>query len=70
LTYLEEADGRDPDRGLAVVVLPEFVPPHWWNYLFHNQTAILFKAILTYQRGKTGKGRVVINVPYHLQTLL
>ncbi|MBN1977951.1 MAG: APC family permease [Anaerolineae bacterium] len=67
LAYLEEADQREPERGLAVVVLPEFVPPHWWNHLFHNQTAILFKAILTYQRGKTGKGRVVINVPYHLE---
>jgi amino acid transporter len=67
LAYLEEVDQRDPERGLAVVMLPEFVPPHWWNHLFHNQTAILFKAILTYQRGKTGKGRVVINVPYHLE---
>ncbi len=67
LAYLEEMDRRDPERGLAVVALPEFVPPHWWNHLFHNQTAILFKAILTYQRGKTGKGRVVINVPYHLE---
>jgi amino acid transporter len=67
LSYLRKVDQRDPERGLAVVVLPEFVPPHWWNHLFHNQTAILFKAILTYQRGKTGKGRVVINVPYHLE---
>ncbi len=67
LSYLKKVDQRDPERGLAVVVLPEFVPPHWWNHLFHNQTAILFKAILTYQRGKTGKGRVVINVPYHLE---
>jgi hypothetical protein len=67
LAYLEGVDQRDPERGLAVVVLPEFVPPHWWHHLFHNQTAILFKAILTYQRGKTGKGRVVINVPYHLE---
>ncbi len=67
LAYLEKVDRRDPDRGLAVIVLPEFVPPHWWNHLFHNQTAILFKAILTYQRGKTSKGRVVINVPYHLE---
>ena len=67
LAYLEKVDQRNPERGLAVVVLPEFVPPHWWNHLFHNQTAILFKAILTYQRGKTGKGRVVINVPYHLE---
>jgi amino acid transporter len=68
LAYLEQVDRRAPERGLAVVVLPEFVPPHWWHHLFHNQTAILFKAVLTY-RGKTGKGRVVINVPYHLQTL-
>jgi amino acid transporter len=67
LAYLEKVDCRDPERGLAVVVLPEFVPPHWWNHLFHNQTAILFKAVLTYQRGTTGKGRVVINVPYHLE---
>jgi amino acid transporter len=67
LAYLEEVDRRDPERGLAVVVLPEFVPPKWWNHLFHNQTAILFKAMLVYQRGKTGKGRVVINVPYHLE---
>ena len=67
LAFLEEVDQREPERGLAVVVLPEFVPPHWWNHLFHNQTAILFKAILTYQRGKTSKGRVVINVPYHLE---
>jgi amino acid transporter len=67
LAYLEEQDEREPERGLAVVVLPEFVPPDWWNHLFHNQTAILFKAVLTYQRGKTGKGRVVINVPYHLK---
>jgi amino acid transporter len=67
LAYLQEVDRRDPERGLAVVVLPEFVPPHWWNHLFHNQTAILFKAILTYQRGKTGKGRVMISVPYHLE---
>jgi hypothetical protein len=67
LAYLEKVDQRDPERGLAVVMLPEFVPPHWWNHLFHNQTAILFKATLVYQRGKTGKGRVVINVPYHLE---
>ncbi|MBN1812151.1 MAG: APC family permease [Anaerolineae bacterium] len=69
IAYLEKADQRDPERGLAVIVLPEFVPPHWWNHLFHNQTAILFKAMLTYQRGKTGKGRVVINVPYHLDVM-
>ena len=39
LAYLDEVDRRDPERGLAVVVLPEFVPARWWHELLHNQTA-------------------------------
>jgi amino acid transporter len=66
LTYLDEVDQREPERGLAVVVLPEFVPAQWWHHLLHNQTALLIKTVLTYRRGQTGKGRVIIDVPYHL----
>jgi len=64
--YLDMVDRRDPERGLTVVVLPEFVPPKWWHHLFHNQTALLLKTVLVYHREKAGEGRVVINVPYHL----
>ncbi len=67
LAYLDEVDRREPERGLAVVVLPEFVPARWWHHLLHNQTALLIKTVLIYQRRQTDKGRVIINVPYYLR---
>ncbi len=67
LAYLAEMDQREPERGAAVVVLPEFVPARWWHHLLHNQTALLIKMVLTYRRGNTHKARVIIDVPYYLQ---
>jgi amino acid transporter len=67
LAYLDEKDGQEPERGLAVVVLPEFVPARWWHELLHNQTARAIKRALIYRRGETGKNYVIIDVPYHLQ---
>jgi amino acid transporter len=66
LTYLEETDRREPDRGLAVVILPEIVPARWWQNLLHNQTTLLIKAVLLFRQEHNGAARVVINVPYHL----
>jgi len=67
LAYLDEVDRREPERGLAVVVLPEFVTAKWWQDLLHNQTARLIKRVLIYRRGHTGKDRLIIDVPYHLR---
>jgi amino acid transporter len=67
LTYLDKVDQREPERGPAVVVLPEFVPARWWHHLLHNQTALLIKTVLTYRRGQTDGERVIIDVPYHLR---
>jgi hypothetical protein len=67
LDYLHQVDQLEPERGLAVVVLPEFVPARWWHELLHNQTARAIKRALLYRRGLTGKDRVIIDVPYHLQ---
>ena len=66
LAYLDERDMQEPERGLAVVVLPEFVPARWWHELLHNQTARAIKRALLYRRGAIGKNRVIIDVPYHL----
>jgi len=66
LDYLADLDRREPDRGLAVVVLPEFVTATRWHSLLHNQSAQLIKRLLIYQRGYTAKNRVIIDVPYHL----
>jgi amino acid transporter len=67
LAYLDEVDGREPERGSAVVVLPEFVPARWWHHLLHNQTALMIKAVLTYRPGRTHEGRIIIDMPYYLQ---
>jgi amino acid transporter len=67
LAYLDELDARDPERGLAVVVLPEFVPARPWEDLLHNQNARMIKRALIYRRGLSRKDRVVVDVPYHLE---
>ena len=67
MDYLEQIDRREPERGRAVVVLPEFVPAHWWQNLLHNQTALLLKAELLFAKSPNGDNRIVIDVPYRLR---
>lgn len=67
LAYLDEVDRFEPERGLAIVVLPEFVPARRWHHLLHNQTARMIKSALLYRREHSDKDRVIIDVPYHLR---
>lgn len=60
LAYIDTIDAEDPIDTLTVV-LPEFVPDHWWEQALHNQTALRLKAALLYR-----PGTVVTSVPYHL----
>lgn len=46
---------------VVTVVLPEFIPAHWWENLLHNQTAFYMKRLLLRERDV-----VVTSVPYHL----
>jgi len=61
--YVREflADGR---RGVVTCVLPEFVLPHWYQQPLHNQTALLIKGALLFERGV-----VTTSVPYHIDDL-
>jgi hypothetical protein len=68
LAYLEETDRREPERGMAVVILPEIVPARWWQNLLHNQTTLMLKAVLLFRQEQHTTPRVVINVPYHLHS--
>ena len=56
-----------PRRQLATVVLPQFIPNHWWESFLHNQTAWLIKAALLYGRRYMNLERMVIDVPFHLR---
>jgi amino acid transporter len=59
--------GFAPDGRHTVVtcVLPEFVLGRWYHQPLHNQTALLLKASLLFERGV-----VVTSVPYHLEPVL
>lgn len=67
LEYLKEVDQRAPERGKAVVVLPELIPAKWWHHLLHNQIGFLIKTALIYSGKTRGTDRIIINVPYHLR---
>ena len=67
IQFLDETDLQRHDGQLATLLLPEFVPAHWWQSLLHNQTAWMLKAALLYRRRKQGFQRVIIDVPFHLK---
>ncbi len=58
--YLDDFLEKNPNH-LVTVVLPEFIPTHWWHHLMHNQTAFLIKTALLFKRGV-----IVTSVPHHL----
>lgn len=61
LAYIDELRHRNPDN-YVTVVLPEFLPAHWWEHVLHNQTALRLKAALLFR-----PNTVTIDVPYHLK---
>jgi hypothetical protein len=67
LDFLDETDQEHHDGQQAVVVLPEFIPAHWWQSLLHNQASLMIKTAMLYHRRQKGFQRVTIDVPYHLK---
>jgi len=60
LHYIDAIDRADSQP--ITVVLAEFVPRHWWEFLLHSQTAFRLKAALLFRRNT-----IVIDVPYHFE---
>jgi amino acid transporter len=61
LAYIDGIDRADPGAYITVV-LPEFVPAHFWEGILHNQSASRLKRALIHR-----PNTVLINVPYHLR---
>lgn len=61
LAYIDALDKLDPGRPITVV-LSEYVPKHFWEFLLHNQTALRLKFHLFFR-----PNTIVIDVPYHLE---
>jgi amino acid transporter len=60
VAYIDAVRDQNPAATVSVI-LPEFVPVHWWERILHNQTALRLKLALY-----SHPGVVVVNVPYHL----
>jgi len=60
LRFLDELDEEWPDD-IVTVIVPEFVLGHWWEGVFHNQSALALKTRLR-QRPNT----VIVSIPYHI----
>ncbi len=60
LAYVDAVRDLDPNETI-MVVLPEFVPRHWWEQILHNQTALRLKGALLF------RSRVAVtSFPYQL----
>ena len=59
LDVLDQAWPPDKEAPITIVVLPEFVPRHWWERALYNQTAKRLKAAIL---GR--EHTVVADVPY------
>ena len=62
MRYIDAVERRHPE-GTAVVtiLLPEYMPAHWWEFFLHTHTALQLKGALLFRRRTA-----VASVPYHL----
>ncbi|HTK04707.1 MAG TPA: amino acid permease, partial [Candidatus Eisenbacteria bacterium] len=60
LHYIREIERQHPAAAITVVI-PEFVCPHWWQLLLHNQTAGRIKHELLHENVS------VVSVPIQLR---
>lgn len=61
LRYVESVTEQDQSTPVTVVI-PEFVPSHWWEHLLHGQSALRLKMALL-----SRPNVVVVDIPYHLR---
>ncbi len=62
LDYIEKIDDQCQPNELITVVVPQFVPKHWWTNFLHAQTAnTLRKALMN------RKDIVIMDVPYQVK---
>ncbi|MEO6470832.1 MAG: DNA-binding protein, partial [Aeromicrobium sp.] len=61
INYVRSIERESP-RDVVSVFIPEYVVPHWWQNILHNQTALRLKARLLFERGV-----MVTNVPWQLE---
>lgn len=61
LDYLNETEKSIQSHELIMILIPEFITHKWWQYFLHNQTGLILKSVLFFN-----KNYVIASVPYHI----
>ena len=61
LDFVDEVCTYRQPNELITIVVPQFVPAHWWQNLLHTQAALTLRMALMRR-----KGIVITNVPYQI----
>jgi hypothetical protein len=61
IEYVEMVDDALQPNETLTIVVPQFVPRHWWENLLHTQAASMLRNALLHK-----PGIVIVNVPYQL----
>ncbi|MHB0924605.1 MAG: APC family permease [Bellilinea sp.] len=61
LEYIDEIDEMRQPKELITIVVPEFVPRHWWSNMLHTKTASTLRMALLFR-----KDIVITNIPYQV----
>lgn len=62
LSYINKIDAQRQPGEIISIVVPQFVPKHWWSNALHAQTAFMLRLALLFKRGI-----VIIDVPYQVE---
>jgi amino acid transporter len=61
LEYIEELDAQRRPNEIITLVVPQFIPRHWWNNMLHTHTADALRLALIFK-----KDIVITDVPYQV----
>ncbi len=61
LEYIDEIDANRQPNEVLTIVVPEFVPRHFWSNFLHTQTAVTLRLALLFRRDI-----VITSVPYQV----
>jgi hypothetical protein len=62
LKYIEEVANQRQANETITIVVPQFVPQHWYHNLLHTQAAFLLRLALLFK-----PGIVITDVPYQIK---
>ena len=61
MEYIDNLLAHRQPNDMITIVVPQFIPAHWWENLLHHQTALLLRFALVFKPGV-----VIVEVPYQI----